>query len=225
MLTENDHSFLDTYLPFLHNLDDKDNRLLNASTVKASFLHGEAVINKQQECNGLVVVKDGQLRAFFDMEDGKEITLYRLLSGDVCILTASCVLKNITFEVTLEAEKDSELYLIPASILVMLTERYSLVKNFTSDLVAERFSEVMWVVEQMVSKNMGQRIASFLLEQSTLEETSLLVITHETIAKNLGTAREVVSRVLKYLEGERLLLLSRGHIELIDIRRLQGMVR
>ena len=171
-------------------------------------------MNRERECNGLVVVKSGQLRAFVELENGKEITLYRLLSRDICILTASCVLKNITFEVTLEVEKDSEVYFIPALIWKKLAEENAAVREFSMELVAERFSEVMWVMEQMVSKNMGQRIAAFLLEQSVLEDSRTLAVTHDTIAKNVGTAREVVSRSLKYLENDGLLKLSRGRIEM-----------
>ncbi len=221
MLTDMDRKFLEAHIPFLHRLSGPDRAALDGATVKARFGQGTPVINRQQECNGLVVVRDGQLRAFYVTEDGKEITLYRLLAGDVCILSASCVLKNITFEVTLEAERASDLYFIPTSVLSDLSGNTPAVKEFTADLLAERFSEVMWVMEQMVSKNMGQRVAAFLLDQSSLEGSKMLAITHETIARNLGTAREVISRVLKYLEGEGLIRLSRGRIEILDARRLR----
>ena len=221
MLTELDQKFLEAHLPFLHRLNASERAVLDSATVKTLFAQGSPVINRQQECNGLVLVREGQLRAFFVTEDGKEITLYRLLAGDVCILSASCVLKNITFEVTLETERESDLYFIPTSVLQALSAKSPAVKEFTADLLAERFSEVMWVMEQMVSKNMGQRVSAFLLDQSTLEGSRRLAITHEMVARNLGTAREVISRVLKYLEGEGLIRLSRGHIEILDPKRLR----
>ncbi len=221
MLTELDQKFLEAHLPFLHLLSASDRAVLGNATVKARFEQGSPVINRQQECNGLVLVREGQLRAYYVTEDGKEITLYRLLAGDVCILSASCVLKNITFEVTLETERDSDLYFIPTSVLSALSGKNPAVKEFTADLLAERFSEVMWVMEQMVSKNMGQRVSAFLLDQSSLEGSRKLAITHEMVARNLGTAREVISRVLKYLEGETLIKLSRGHIEILDPKRLR----
>lgn len=133
------------------------------------------------------------------------------------------MLKNITFEVTLEVEKDSEVTFIPAAAWGKLTEKNSFVKEFSMELVNERFSEVIWVMEQMVSKNMGQRIAAFLLEQSVLENSETLSMTHETIAKNLGTAREMISRILKYLENDGLLKLSRGQIVLTDVKKLHDM--
>ena len=221
MLDHDDMAFLDACLPVLKNLNETDRHFMAVSGSKSSFEPGAIIMNRDTECNGLVIVKSGQLRVFVELENGKEITLYRLLSTDPCILTASCVLKNISFEVTLETEKKSEVYFIPAPVLKNLAEKNSAIKEFTSDLVAERFSEVMWVMEQMVSKNMGQRIAAFLLEQSTLENSLTLSITHDAIAKNIGTAREVVSRSLKYLENDGLLEVSRGHIRLTDMKKLR----
>lgn len=114
---------------------------------------------------------------------------------------------------------------VPATTWGKLAEKNSFVKEFSMGLVNERFSETMWVMEQMVSKNMGQRVAAFLLEQSALENSETLFMTHETIAKNLGTAREVVSRILKYLENDGLLKLSRGLIALTDLKSLRDMSR
>ena len=225
MLSDQGLKFLMEYLTFINRLDQSDRDLLFRTCSKSTYAPGEIILSKEKECNGLVIVNSGQLRTFFESEDGKEITLYRLLSGDICILTASCVLKNITFEVTLEVEKDSEVTFIPATTWGKLAEKNSFVKEFSMELVNERFSEVMWVMEQMVSKNMGQRIAAFLLEQSTLENSETLSMTHETIAKNLGTAREVISRILKYLENDGLLKLSRGQILLTNVKKLREMSR
>ncbi len=217
--------FLGETLPFFRKLSDKERELVAATGSCSVFSPGEIILNKDKECNGLVVVRSGQLRAFFELEDGKEITLYRLLPKDVCILTASCVLKNISFEITLEVEKNSEVCFIPALTWKKLAKENIAVKEFSTELISERFSEVMWVMEQMVSKNMGQRIAAFLLEQSVLENSQTLSMTHDTIAKNIGTAREVVSRSLKYLENDGLLKLSRGQVELTDLKRLREMGR
>jgi CRP/FNR family transcriptional regulator len=225
MLNNADIEFLKGTLPFLKRLDETDQRSVITAGSKSAFGQGETILSREKECNGLVIVKNGQLRAFLESEDGKEITLYRLLSGDICILTASCVLKNITFEVTLEVEKDSVVYFIPAVVWAKLAELNIAVKEFSMELVSERFSEVMWVMEQMVSKNMGQRVAAFLLEQSVLDESGTLTMTHETIAKNLGTAREVISRILKYLENDGVLRLSRRQIKLTDMKKLKEMSR
>lgn len=225
MLNSQDLKFLTDYLPFISRLDRTEFSFIGDTCAKAAYAPGEIILSRGKECNGVVIVKSGQLRAYFEAEDGKEITLYRLLSGDVCILSASCILKNITFEITLEVEKKSEILFIPATAWGELSEKNRMVKEFSMELVNERFSEVMWVMEQMVSKNMGQRVASFLLEQSTLENSAVLSMTHEAIAKNLGTAREVISRILKYFENDGLLKLSRGRITLTDFKKLRGMSR
>ncbi len=225
MLDSSDIEFLLGSLQILRPLEETDLRLIADSAYSMTYRQGEIIVNSKKECNGPILVKSGQLRAFFEAEDGKELTLYRLLSRDACILTASCILKNISFNVMLEVEKDSVVYFIPPRLWSRISDRYPSVREFSSELVYERFSEVMWIMEQMVSKNMGQRVASFLMEQYVLEESETLQITHETIARNLGTAREVVSRILKYLENDGLLRLSRGQITLSDIPRLRQMCR
>jgi len=223
MLNQTETSSLSEILPFWKDLGEADRRLVLSAGTKSRFKQGEIILSRDTECNGLVAVKSGQIRAFFELEDGKEMTLYRLLAGDVCILTASCVIKNICFEVTLEAEKESEAYLIPAPAWKELTEKNSKVREFSASLIAERFSEVMWVFEQMLSKNIGQRVAAFLLEQSVLEDSLTLELTHDTIAKHLGTAREVISRSLRDMEKEGVLKRSRGRIHLLDTKKLRQM--
>lgn len=223
MLSEKDTEYLNAAMPFLKRCPDGEPQKIALSAEKKNFSAGAILQNKGNGCNGVVVVKSGQLRAFYESEDGKEITLYRLLSGDVCILTANCTLKNITFEITLEAEKTSVVIMIPANVWSETAENNEDIRKFSMDLVMQRFSEVMWVMEQMVSKNMGQRIAAFLMEQYVLEDNKSLALTHEIIAKNLGTAREVVSRILKYLENDGLIRLSRGKIELVDLQKLKKL--
>jgi len=225
VLDHSDILYLQEHLPFFAQLDQYDKRRVLDAALKSAYRQGETIHSRDTECNGLVIVKSGQLRAYFETEDGKEITLYRLLDNDICILSASCVLKNITFTVILEAEKDSVLISIPASFWGNLAARDIYAKQFTMELMAERFSEVMWVMEQIVSKNMRQRIAVFLLEQSVLETSVTLTITHETIAKNLGTAREVISRILKYLENDGVIQLSRGQIHIVDLYTLKEISR
>ena len=225
MLNPSELSYLSGILTFWKSLEEADLRLIASAGARAAYKQGETILSHGKECNGLVIVRSGQLRAYFESEDGKEITLYRLLPGDVCILTASCVLKNITFEVTLEVEKESKIYFIPALAWKELTERNAAVQEFSMELVSERFSEVMWGMEQRVSKNMGQRAASILLEQAVLEDSGTLALTHDSIARNIGTAREVVSRTLKYLENDGVLKLSRGRIQLSDPKKLREMSR
>jgi CRP/FNR family transcriptional regulator len=223
MLDHEDIIFLQEHLPFFKKLDEANRSAVIKATLKSTYKKKRTILNKEKECNGLVLVKSGQLRAFFESEDGKVMTLYRLLPHDICILTASCVLKNITFDVILEAEKDSVLYFIPAVFWGNLTEKNIFVKEFSMELVSKRFSELVWVVDQMVSKNMRQRIATFLLEQTVLNASDTVTITHETIANNLGTSREVISRILEYYKNDDIIRLSRGQIQIVDMEKLKEM--
>jgi CRP/FNR family transcriptional regulator len=223
MIEENDKEFFKSVFPFYKNLTENEEKMISSNTIKDEYEKGKIITNNEDECNGIVIVKSGQLRAYIISEEGKEITLYRLLSSDVCIMTASCVLKNITFSVQLEIEKNSVLYIIPSSVWSSLNKSNALVKEYALELISSRFSEVMWVMEQVMFMGMGQRLSAFLLEQSALEQSSSITITHDIIAKNLGTAREVISRLLKYFENEGLLELSRGTIKLVNSKKLRSM--
>jgi CRP/FNR family transcriptional regulator len=156
-------------------------------------------------------------------EEGKEITLYRLEAGDVCMLAASCVLGSITFDVFVDAELPSDCYRIGASAFGDVVERIPAVKIFALETTVERFSEVMWVMQQLVFMSMDERLAIFLLEESRLAGSETLSLTHEQIARHLGTAREVVTRVLKHMASDGLLEVLRGGIKIKDksaLRRL-----
>lgn len=211
------------YLPFWKKLSPAEKKLLQQSAQTKKMKKGDMLVQGGGECFGLVIVETGQLRAFINSENGKEITLYRLLFGDICILSASCMLRSINFDISIEAEKDCQLVIIPNAVYEKLNQENMDIKQYTLDLVTMRFSEVMWVMEQLVFSSLGQRLASFLLEQSIREGNPVLTITHETIARNLGSAREVITRLLKQFQGDGIVRLSRSEIEIIDQEKLQEM--
>ena len=156
----------------------------------------------------------GQLRAFILSDEGREITLYRLFERDICLFSASCMLRSMQFEIMIAAEKDTELFVIPADVYQSVARESAPAANFTTEIMAGRFSEVMWLMEQIMWKSFDRRLARFLLDESALEGTAVLHLTHETIANHLGTAREVVTRMLRYFQSEGLVRLSRGAVEL-----------
>jgi CRP/FNR family transcriptional regulator len=158
-------------------------------------------------------------------EDGKEMTLYRLLPQDVCIMTAACMLKNVNFDIFLEAEKACALIVIPTNIYEALDAANPYVKSFSLDMVSSRFSDVMWVVEQLVFSSFGKRLAALLLEQSVLAASDTITLTHESIARDLGSAREVVTRGLSQFQLEGMVKLSRGKIKIIDEEKLRQFSR
>ena len=199
---------------------DQQERMLNALVFrlvkKGTILH-----NGDADCTGLLLVKSGQLRAYMLSAEGREITLYRLFDRDLCLFSASCMMRSIQFEVTIQAEKDTELWVIPAEVYQSIMEESAPVANYTNELMASRFSEVMWLMEQVMWKSMDKRIAAFLLDESAIEGTAVLKISHETIANHLGTHREVVTRLLRYFQSEGAVQLRRGSIELTDLNKLR----
>ncbi|MHB8961793.1 MAG: Crp/Fnr family transcriptional regulator [Saccharofermentanales bacterium] len=215
--------FIEHRIPFWSELNEAQKKMTLTNINFSKIAQGAQLVRSSSECSGMILLREGRIRAFISSEDGREITLYRLLPGDACVMTASCMLKNVRFQVYLEVEKNVSMFVIPQSIFIRLNTENSAVKDFTMNLMADRFSQVVSIVEQMVFVSIPNRIAIFLMEQSGLNDTDDLEITHDTIAKNIGTAREVVSRVLKTMENDGLVRLARGHIRLLDIRRLFDM--
>ena len=195
------------------------NRILGG-LITRKVKKGTLIHNGSMDCTGLLLVKSGQLRAYILSDEGREITIYRLFDMDMCLFSASCMMRSIQFEVTIKAEKDTELWVIPAEIYKSIMEESAPVANYTNELMAARFSDVMWLMEQVMWKSLDKRVAAFLLEESTIEGTNELKITHETIANHLGSHREVITRMLRYFQNEGLVQLSRGTIEILDAHKL-----
>lgn len=211
------------FFPFWEELTPYQQELLISSAVKRTVKKGTVIHNGSSDCLGLLLVSSGQLRAYILSQEGREITIYRLFDRDTCMFSASCMLRNLQFDITIEAEKDSELWIIPPDIFKKLMDESLPVSNFVNQVIVGRFSEVMWLMEQVLWKSFDKRLAAFLMEESNIEESDIIKITHEKIANHLGTAREVVTRMLRYFQNEQLIRLSRGTIEIIDHKRIQNL--
>ena len=214
---------IENVFPIWNKLTENEKQMLKDSAVKRRVEKGKILHKSSGECLGLVIVEEGQLRAFVLSEGGKEITLFRLFELDFCLFTASCVFSGIQFDVSIEVEKDTEFWLIPPNVYRELMEKSTAVANYTNELMASRFSEVMWLIEQVMFKSFDKRLAAFLLEESNIENSDRLEITHERIANHLGSAREVVTRMLKYFQNEGAVKLSRGAVEIADRKRLSEL--
>ena len=213
---------LSNVFPFWEKLTEEQRQRLAAGAVLRTVKAG-ALLHQGGDGMGLLAVHTGQLRAYILSDQGREITLYRLFDRDICLFSASCLLRNIQFDVTISAEKDTQLWVIPADVYQSLMEESAAVANYTNDLMGSRFSEVMWLMEQVMWKSFDARLASFLLEESLLEGTTSLRLTHERIANHLGTAREVVTRMLRYFQSEGMVRLTRGTVALTDLERLRRL--
>jgi len=221
MIKEEHKQFIKDNLPFFNQLTDSEQKLLFSSVYYNLYTKQTIMHSGQSDCAGLFLIKSGQLRAFIVSESGKQLTVYRLFEYDVCIFSANCILKNIDFDILVEASIDSEIFIIPSTIYNRLMNENMKVLEFTNHLISSRFSEVMWIAEQTIFSSFDKRLSSFLLEQINIEDSNNLNITHEEIAKHLASAREVVTRMLKYFQNENILRISRGKIEIIDINKLR----
>ncbi len=213
-----------TYIPAFNKLTkEQQDRLTNASQIR-KFNKGEILHNGSNHCTGLILVLSGQLRAFTISDDGREITMYRLFERDICLFSASCMMNSIQFDITISAEKESQVLIIPTDIYKSIMDVSAPLANYTNEVMASRFSDVMWLMDQIMWKSFDKRLAEFLLNEVSIEGTNILKITHEEIGNHLGNPREVVTRMLKYFGGEGMVKLSRGTIEIIDEAKLENII-
>jgi len=211
------------YLPFWNKLTPEQRQRVENVIEFRQIKKDTHIHDSSADCLGLVAVRSGQLRAYILSEDGREITISRLTQYDVSLLSASCVMPDMQFNVMIEAEKDSEFWSIPACLFKNLVDESLAVSNYSRNLLSGNFSELMWLMEQIMWKSFDKRLAAFLLEEVRLEESDTLRITHEKIANHMGTAREVVTRMLRYFQNEGMVQLTRGTIEITDRDKLETL--
>ena len=211
------------YFPVWNRLTAaQQNQLLTGLTSRKAK-KGTILHNGSADCTGLLLIKTGQLRAYILSDEGREITIYRLFDRDMCLFSASCILNSIQFEITITAEKDTEFWLIPSELYKNLLTESAPLANYTNELMAARFSDVMWLIEQVLWKSLDKRLAAFLLEEAAIEDSNELKITHEIIANHLGSHREVITRMLRYFQSDGIVKLSRGKITLLNPERLEAL--
>ena len=194
---------IEAYLPFWKQLSQPQQEKILREAVLKTAKKGEIIHRGNADCLGFVIVKCGQLRAFVTSGEGKEITVYRMFERDLCLLAASCIFRTIDFEIWMEAREETIYWVIPPYAYQELMDTSLSVMKYTNELMAERFSDVMWTIEE--AKNSGKMEFS---------------LTHDRAARELGSAREVVTRMLRYFQQEGLVLLSRGKIRVLDEERL-----
>lgn len=215
---------LSQLFPFWDKLPSNEQELLCRSTMPASYKKGQ-VVHDGTECTGMIVVQKGCLRAYMLSDEGKEITLYRLRSGNICMLSASCVLNSITFDVFIEAEENSEALLINGKVFADTAERNYPMKIYALETAVGRFSDVMWIMQQVLFMSLDKRLALYLLEESSANNSLTIKATHDQVARHLGSAREVISRMFKYFSAEGILQISRGEIKILDKTRLELLTK
>ncbi|MBS7403659.1 MAG: Crp/Fnr family transcriptional regulator [Oscillospiraceae bacterium] len=203
-------------------LSEEEKRLIVTHSKLVRYKKGQNIHGNKGGCTGALLVKSGSLRIYLLSDEGREITLFRMYEGDVCMLTASCVLTSITFDVFVDAELDSEVYIVCPNALGELMRNNVYVENYALRKTTERFSEVMWTMQQILFMSFDRRLALFLLKELEKTGGDTVRLTQEQIAKYTGSAREVVSRMLKYFAGEKLVEVSRGGVRVLDPAALKA---
>ncbi len=208
--------------PFWNEISESDREFICQNSFALTYPKGTR-IHDGNECSGVIFVRSGSLRLYMMSENGKDITLYRLHKGDMCMLSASCVLQTITFDVFVDAEENSECYVISGAAFAEVSTRNPQIKIFALETAVSRFSDVMWVMQQILFMSMDKRLAIFLADEAARTNSDTITLTHEQIARYMGSAREVVSRMLKYFASEGVVEASRGGIKILDKKRLRKL--
>ena len=206
--------------PFWKDISEEEKDYICDHSLALTYPKG-TVIKEGDGCSGVIFVRSGCLRLYMLSDEGKEITLYRLHDGDMCMLSASCVLKSVTFDVFVDAEENSECYIINGQAFSVVSERNPQIKIFALETAVSRFSDVMWVMQQILFMSMDKRLAIFLADETARTGSDTVTLTHEQIAKYIGSAREVVSRTLKYFAAEGIVELKRGGVKITDRNKLK----
>jgi CRP/FNR family transcriptional regulator, anaerobic regulatory protein len=223
-MQEPDLQFVRSMLPFWDSLSGEDAALLSGHVRTMAFAPGENVHSGSNDCVGVLLIQTGELRAYILSDEGKEITLFRLTDGEVCVLSASCLLQSITFDLFIDAVSETRLCLIDTQAFSAVMARNVYVENFALRITTERFSDVMWAMEQILFMSFDRRLAIFLLDETSKTGVDNLTMTHEQIARYVGSAREVVSRMLKYFAKEGMVAVHRGGVEILDKQKLRKLI-
>ena len=211
-------------LPFWEKLSGEHRELCLRRAREETFGAGEMVYVPTQGCLGMIQVLEGVLQVSLTVEDGRRATMSRLRGGELCMLTMSCMLTDITFDVEIRAEEPSRLLIIPADTFSRLAEENLYVENFSYRVITGRFSSVMQAVRQMLFCSLEERVVSFLLDESAATGSDTVRVTQEKLAQDIGSAREAVGRVLKRLGSRGLIQIGRGAVRLRDQGALYQMV-
>lgn len=211
-------------LPFWDKLSEQEKDIMSNCAVIQNCTAGELLSGSNTSCLGLTFIISGELRAYLVSEEGREITLFRLAQDEVCILSASCVISEITFDTQITAEKDSQLLVVPSGVFSDLTEENIYVRCFMYEKMTERFSSVMFSMQQILFMRFDSRLASFLISESEHTGSDEINMTHEQIAQHVNSAREVVARMLKRFVADRLIEMKRGSIQIIDSEKLKKLI-
>lgn len=213
MTSVSTESFLKTFPVFRSEHAQQLENLL-AKGVKNHLSKGDSLYFEGDQCQGIGFLLAGEIRIFKIGENGREITLYEIFPGETCILNASCLLSNRRYPANAVATADGIIIFIPAALFMGMMSESAIMRNFIFSLFSQRFNEIIELLEEVTFGKMNERLTEYLIEKSS---NGLLLTSHQTIANDLGTSREVISRLLKDFERKGQVTLSRNKIKIIRL--------
>jgi CRP/FNR family transcriptional regulator len=219
MLDENHFERISQALPFLQTAQSDIIRDFKANAYYAKIPSGRDIFLEGDEVDGIALMMSGVVRVYKLGETGREITLYRFGEGESCVITANAILNQQDFPAIAQVEQEAEAVMIPAEVFSDWVRRYDPWQDFVFSLVSNRLVSVMEIVDEVAFHRMDRRVATFLLDRSKLQNP--IMITHQEIANEIGSSREVISRLLEDFSNRALVRLSRGEIQILDIEGLR----
>ncbi|MCR5090607.1 MAG: Crp/Fnr family transcriptional regulator [Oscillospiraceae bacterium] len=211
-------------LPFWKHLSPEEKKSVTDRSSVRSFNDGQIISSSDTSCMGIVLILEGGIRVCLLSEEGREITLYRLEEGDCCVTTASCVIRQISFDTVVYAHGRTSMLVIPSDVCQHLSESNIYLRCFLYETETGRFSQAIWVIQQILFRRFDQRLADYLLSESEKKGTTDLKMTQEEIARDVNSAREVVARMLRHFSAEGLVEVRRGHLLLLNPDGLRDLL-
>ena len=211
-------------IPFWNNLVDEERTHLLSGTVLRTYKKDSYIYGMTDACLGMIYVQRGSIRVYITNEEGREITLFHIGSRECCIMSASCVITGISLDVQLLAEEETEILAIHSGMVQKLMDSNIYVRCFAYELATKRFSDVVWVMQEILFARFDVRMARFLLSVYEKNGEKKIQMTQEAIAKEVNSAREVVARMLKQFASDELIELNRGAILIKDFEGLKKIV-
>lgn len=205
--------------PFLDLLSLQDKDLFIDNTIISKY-EENATLFSSESCKGILLVLSGSVRVYILSDEGREITLYRLHDGDICVLSFSCVLGTMPMQAIVEAQVQSTIAVQNQEIFTQLHAKYPVIQKFVLESMTGRMADVMWILDQVAFRSMDVRVGRYILSKNS----RIIYATHDEIAREIGSAREVVSRMLKYFEKNGLIKSQRGKFEICDTEKLRKFI-
>ena len=219
MISQEQYQRIASVMPILRRADPKLVKEFQQAAFFTRIPAGKDVFVEGDRTDAIALLISGVVRVYKIGETGREITLYRFGLGESCILTANAILSQQSFPAIATVEQEAEAVMIPADTFRDWVRRYDLWRGFVFDLLSQRLTSVMAIVDDVVFRRVDTRLASFLLNRSQTQNP--IPITHQEIATELGSSREVISRILEGFASEGLVRPARGTVEILDFESLR----